>query len=115
MTPCYSRTLVLSAALLLAARVASAQLVLSAEIRPRAELRNGFRTVRIPGDDPAFFVEQRSRTGTFWRGEGWKTNEIVGCACTFGGFFPVRTRPAHDQFEMNDQLSVVPPCYCGRD
>ena len=61
MTQCYSRTLVLSAALLLAAHGASAQLVLSTEIRPRAELRNGFRTVRTPGDDPAFFVEQRSR------------------------------------------------------
>ena len=40
---------------------ARAQLVVSAEIRPRAELRDGFRTVSTPAEKPAFFVEQRSR------------------------------------------------------
>ena len=40
---------------------ATAQFTLSAEVRPRAEFRNGFKTPRSTGDDPAFFVEQRSR------------------------------------------------------
>jgi Alginate export len=48
-------------ALLLETRLAVGQLVVSAEVRPRAELRNGFRTVRTGPDKPAFFVEQRSR------------------------------------------------------
>lgn len=57
-----SRTLVLSTALLFSgAHTAFAQFVLSAEIRPRTELRNGFRTVRTGTDNPAVFVEQRSR------------------------------------------------------
>lgn len=38
-----------------------AQFKLSAEVRPRAEFRNGFKTPRSAGTDPAFFVEQRSR------------------------------------------------------
>ena len=40
---------------------AQAQFSISAEIRPRTEFRNGFKTLRAEGDDPAFFTEQRSR------------------------------------------------------
>ncbi|WP_236050171.1 alginate export family protein [Hymenobacter negativus] len=46
---------------LLWAPAAFGQLVLSAEIRPRAELRDGFRTVNTHAEKPAAFVEQRSR------------------------------------------------------
>lgn len=45
----------------LRAGVARGQLVISAEIRPRAELRDGFKTVSTHAEKPAFFVEQRSR------------------------------------------------------
>ncbi len=38
-----------------------AQFTLAGEIRPRAEFRNGFKELRGKNDDPAFFVEQRSR------------------------------------------------------
>ena len=38
-----------------------AQFEFSAEIRPRTEFRNGFKTPRSAGQDPAFFTEQRSR------------------------------------------------------
>ena len=40
---------------------ARAQFTLSAEVRPRAELRDGFKTPSSEGFEPAFFVEQRSR------------------------------------------------------
>lgn len=40
---------------------ASAQFTLSGEIRPRAEFRDGFKTINTEATDPAFFVEQRSR------------------------------------------------------
>jgi hypothetical protein len=40
---------------------ALAQLNVGIEIRPRTEFRNGFKTLRHSGDDPAFFTEQRSR------------------------------------------------------
>ena len=40
---------------------ARAQFTLSAEVRPRAELRDGFKTPSSAGFTPAFFVEQRSR------------------------------------------------------
>ena len=38
-----------------------AQLVVGAQIRPRAEFRNGFKTLPGEGRSPAFFIEQRSR------------------------------------------------------
>lgn len=37
------------------------QFTLSGEIRPRAELRDGFKTINTAKSDPAFFIEQRSR------------------------------------------------------
>jgi hypothetical protein len=40
------------------------QLTVGLEIRPRAEFRNGFKTLRPEGADPAFFTEQRSRITT---------------------------------------------------
>ena len=39
----------------------SAQFELSAEIRPRAEYRHGFKKLIAENQEPAFFVEQRSR------------------------------------------------------
>lgn len=38
-----------------------AQLIVGTQIRPRAEFRNGFKTLTEEGRDPAFFIEQRSR------------------------------------------------------
>ena len=38
-----------------------AQFTITGEIRPRAEFRNGFKTLRQASDNPAFFIEQRSR------------------------------------------------------
>lgn len=55
------KNLLLSGVLFLYSQVAFAQFSLSAEIRPRAELRSGFKTVKAESDEPAFFVEQRSR------------------------------------------------------
>jgi hypothetical protein len=38
-----------------------AQFTITGEVRPRAELRNGFKTLKPENTDPAFFVEQRTR------------------------------------------------------
>lgn len=38
-----------------------AQFSLSGEIRPRAEFRNGFKTLNTATSSPAFFIEQRTR------------------------------------------------------
>lgn len=40
---------------------AQAQLSVSGEIRPRAEFRDGFKTINTEAQKPAFFIEQRSR------------------------------------------------------
>ncbi|WKN45248.1 alginate export family protein [Tunicatimonas pelagia] len=40
---------------------AYSQFTLSGQIRPRAEFRNGFKTPNTEANDPAFFIEQRSR------------------------------------------------------
>ena len=47
--------------LIFIAAQAQAQFTADLEIRPRAEFRNGFKALKSDGDDPAFFVEQRSR------------------------------------------------------
>lgn len=39
----------------------NAQFTVTGEIRPRAEFRNGFKTLNNEDTDPAFFIEQRSR------------------------------------------------------
>ncbi|GAB2538795.1 alginate export family protein [Rufibacter soli] len=57
----FPKTLLLTVVLAFSVSQAIAQFSLSAEIRPRAELRNGFKTLNGKKDDPAFFVEQRSR------------------------------------------------------
>ncbi len=41
--------------------LAYGQFTLSGEIRPRAEFRDGFKTINTAASDPAFFIEQRSR------------------------------------------------------
>ena len=41
--------------------VAVAQFALSGQVRPRAELRNGFKTPNTTANELAFFVEQRTR------------------------------------------------------
>ena len=54
-------TLFLFAGLLFVHSTLFAQLTIGTQIRPRAEFRNGFKTLSGEGRDPAFFIEQRSR------------------------------------------------------
>lgn len=46
-----------------------AQIKLSAEIRPRAEFRDGFKRPLLQSENPAFFIEQRSRIYLSYRNE----------------------------------------------
>lgn len=48
---------------------AKAQLTVTGEIRPRAEFRNGFKTLNTSAQAPAFFIEQRSRVYLGYRKE----------------------------------------------
>ncbi|MEO0331415.1 MAG: alginate export family protein, partial [Bacteroidota bacterium] len=48
---------------------ALAQFTLSGQIRPRAEFRNGFKTLNSAANDPAFFIEQRSRLNFGYQNE----------------------------------------------
>lgn len=54
---------------LVLSRQAMAQFTLSAEIRPRAEYRDGFKTLLPEDADAAFFVEQRSRLSALFVSE----------------------------------------------
>lgn len=62
-------TLMIAALIALWANSAKAQFTLSAEIRPRAEFRNGFKKPLAEVQDPAFFVEQRTRLNTSFTSE----------------------------------------------
>jgi hypothetical protein len=53
--------LLMLATLLVTSSQAIAQFTLTGELRPRAEFRNGFKRPQSETDDPAFFIEQRSR------------------------------------------------------
>ena len=55
--------------LLITATESLAQFALSAEIRPRAEFRDGFKTVQAEGETPAFFIEQRSRLNASYQAD----------------------------------------------
>ncbi len=63
------RSFVISFVLLLTSYPVLAQLTISAEIRPRAEFRYGFKTLRGEGDQPAFFIEQRTRLNANFQNE----------------------------------------------
>ncbi|AKQ45794.1 hypothetical protein TH63_09295 [Rufibacter radiotolerans] len=65
----FTKALLLTAVLAVTTCNAFAQFSLSAEIRPRAEFRNGFKTLKGEKDNPAFFVEQRSRLITQFQKE----------------------------------------------
>ncbi|WP_237144088.1 alginate export family protein [Pontibacter pamirensis] len=70
MTGSFTRLILLATSLLLVSAQASlAQFSLSAEVRPRAEFRDGFKTVQAEGETPAFFIEQRSRLYTNYQTE----------------------------------------------
>ena len=56
-----ARIFTLALVFMLTNQIALSQFSLTGEIRPRGEYRNGFKTPRISGADPAIFIEQRSR------------------------------------------------------
>lgn len=53
------------------------QLSIIGEVRPRAEYRNGFKTLSTDDTDPAFFVEQRSRIYAHYTHEQFKVGLTV--------------------------------------
>jgi len=56
-------------ALLLLTIQSYAQLTISGELRPRAEYRNGYKTLTADGSDAALFVSQRTRLNTQFTSE----------------------------------------------
>ncbi|MFA5816110.1 MAG: alginate export family protein [Bacteroidales bacterium] len=49
--------------------IADAQFRLDAELRPRAEMRDGYKTLSEPGKVPAWFISQRTRLAFGWSGD----------------------------------------------
>lgn len=72
---------------------AIAQFEMGAQIRPRAEFRNGFKTLTQENSDPAFFVEQRSRLWMTFNQERYKIHINVQ---------DVRLWGANNQIYKND-------------
>lgn len=50
-----------------------AQLTLDGQFRPRAEFRNGFKKPTLENDDPAFFIEQRTRLNVGYKADKFRT------------------------------------------
>ncbi|MFA0963800.1 alginate export family protein [Roseivirga sp. BDSF3-8] len=69
--------LILSGILLLTCtQLSLAQFTLGAEMRPRAQFRNGYRTLKAEGDDPSFFISQRTRLNAFYQKDDLFTTYI---------------------------------------
>lgn len=61
--------LIMTGVVFLLALPLHSQVKITAEVRPRAEYRDGFKTLNTDGQDAAFFVEQRSRLGLNFQNE----------------------------------------------
>lgn len=93
---------------------ASAQFTISGEVRPRAEFRNGFKTLTTDVKDPAFFIEQRSRIYFDYVNENFKFKLAFQDVRIWGETSQVfKTEPgvtflseAWGQYYFNTNLSV---------
>ncbi|MCC9166370.1 alginate export family protein [Pontibacter harenae] len=110
-----TRIFLLSTVLLLLGSQASfAQLSLSAEIRPRAEFRDGFKTVMTEEQSPAFFVEQRSRLNVNYAKEKLKLRISVQDVRVWGATNQVyKSDPslfnvyeAYGEYQLTSRLAV---------
>lgn len=63
-----------SCLIVLIGHAAFGQFSITGEIRPRAEFRDGFKTLSVDGLDPAFFIEQRSRLSVRFADEKFSYN-----------------------------------------
>lgn len=71
--------------LCLGAQSLFAQLAFTGEVRPRAEYRDGFKTLNTSELDPAFFVEQRTRLGISYKNENLKFKISIQDVRFWGG------------------------------
>jgi hypothetical protein len=74
----------LSIVLVLCFYDAAGQIILNAEIRPRFEYRHGFKKLYAVKDDPAYFVEQRSRLNASYHAEKYKIGLVLQDVRTWG-------------------------------
>lgn len=65
--------LLLSILLIIFSLEAFSQFVLSADYRPRAEYRDGYKSLMNASDAPAFFISQRTRLNLAYQNENYKT------------------------------------------
>lgn len=62
----------------------NAQLNLNGEIRPRTELRYGYKTLPIQGQEPAFLISQRVRFGAIYKKNNLETKLTLQNASIWG-------------------------------
>ena len=60
------------------------QFSLSGEIRPRAEYRHGYRTLASIDQDPAFFIDQRTRLNFDYNAEAYLFKVSIQAFHVFG-------------------------------
>lgn len=100
--------------LLMGSRTALGQFTLSAEVRPRAELRDGFKTVKQEGNNAAFFIEQRSRLNADYQKDKLRMRLSLQDVRVWGGTSQVyKTDPslfnvyeAYGEYMFTPQLSI---------
>lgn len=70
---------------ILAPAIVYGQWSIEGEFRPRSEYRNGYRVLRTPDSDPAFFVSQRARLGIKYQSDIYRIKIAGQDIRTWGG------------------------------
>lgn len=91
---------------------AKAQFDITAELRPRAEVRNGYKHLRVDDNDPAVFVSQRSRIVFGYQKKNlrmklsvqdvrvWGDEEIASATGHFGDYASLDLNEAWIEFDF---------------
>ena len=78
--------------------VVSAQFTMSGEIRPRTEYLQGFKTLAVEDQDPAFWTEQRSRLNMKYAADKYRVGLVLQ---------DIRTWGSQSQLNKTDGLSSI--------
>lgn len=83
-----------------------AQLVISGEYRPRAEYRHGFNSLPNSDQDPAFFIDQRSRLNLHYLTDKYEVKFVLQDVRTWGSE-PQLTAADGDKTTMHEAWGKV--------
>lgn len=83
-----------------------AQLSVEGTFRPRSEYRNGYRMLRTPGSEPAYFISQRTRLSASYASDNYKIKVSGQDVRVWGGVSQLQDNPNVNIHEAWAQLDL---------